>query len=152
MKQFNLRVYGILINSKNEVLVSDEKYKGIEFTKFPGGGLEWGEGTIECLKREFVEELNLEIQVDSILYLADFFQVSDFNDKDQLISIYYKISCENTDNIEVSNSEIHTERLEHHRWISLNDLSEENMYFPIDKKVVSILKESIENQIDMTSS
>ena len=50
MKRFNIRVYGILINDRNELLVSDELIKGLQFTKFPGGGLEWGEGTMDCLK------------------------------------------------------------------------------------------------------
>ena len=50
---FNLRVYGILINEQNQLLVSDEYIRGMKITKFPGGGLEFGEGTRDCLKREF---------------------------------------------------------------------------------------------------
>ena len=42
MKHFNIRVYGILIQDSN-VLVSDEYIKGKNITKFPGGGLEYGE-------------------------------------------------------------------------------------------------------------
>ena len=61
-KRFNVRVYGILINDRNELLVSDELIKGIRFTKFPGGGLEWGEGIEACLKREFIEDLNQPIK------------------------------------------------------------------------------------------
>ena len=38
-----LRVYGILINEAKQVLVSDEFIRGNYFTKFPGGGLEFGE-------------------------------------------------------------------------------------------------------------
>ena len=41
---FNLRVYGILINKQQQVLVSDEYIRGMYITKFPGGGLEFGEG------------------------------------------------------------------------------------------------------------
>jgi len=39
MNKFNLRVYGILINEKKQVLVSDEYIRGNYYTKFPGGGL-----------------------------------------------------------------------------------------------------------------
>ena len=53
MKSFNIRVYGILLNDRNEVLVSDECRNGYSFTKFPGGGLEFGEGLVDGLKREF---------------------------------------------------------------------------------------------------
>ena len=72
MKGFNVRVYGILVH-ENHVLVSDEHIKGMNITKLPGGGLEYGEGTIDCVVREFKEELNLEIEVESHFYTTDFF-------------------------------------------------------------------------------
>ena len=73
MNNFNIRVYGLLINDKNQILISDERRNDFSFTKFPGGGLEFGEGTIDCLKREFIEEMNLEIEVLSHFYTTDFF-------------------------------------------------------------------------------
>ncbi len=39
MPIFNIRVYALLINEKNEVLITDEFRFGKEMTKFPGGGL-----------------------------------------------------------------------------------------------------------------
>src|SRR5688500_9359534 len=86
---FNIRVYGILINDKNQVLVSDEFIRGNYYTKFPGGGLEPGEGTRDCLKREFKEEMDLEVEVGDHIYTTDFYQVSAFNPAHQIISIYY---------------------------------------------------------------
>ena len=59
--RFTIRVYGILLNERQEVLLSDESYMGYRFTKFPGGGLEYGEGTVDCLKREIREETGLEV-------------------------------------------------------------------------------------------
>jgi len=59
-----LRVYGILINENKQVLVSDEFIRGHYYTKFPGGGLEFGEGTRDCLKREFKEEMDLSVAVE----------------------------------------------------------------------------------------
>jgi hypothetical protein len=50
MHRFNLRVYGIVINDKKQILVADEYIRGGFYTKFPGGGLEFGEGTRDCLK------------------------------------------------------------------------------------------------------
>lgn len=87
---FNVRVYGILVNQQNEVLISDEQVGSFAFTKFPGGGLEYGEGLIDALKREYLEECNLEIEVIEHLYTTDFFEKSSFNDS-QIISIYYLI-------------------------------------------------------------
>src|SRR5205085_7737464 len=89
MNRFNLRVYGILINEKKQVLVSDEYIRGNYYTKFPGGGLEFGEGTRDCLKREFMEEMNLNVEVVDHIYTTDYFQLSAFNPEHQIISIYY---------------------------------------------------------------
>ena len=86
---FNVRVYGILINEQQQVLVSDEYIRGAYYTKFCGGGLELGEGTIDCLKREFMEEMNLRVHVTAHLYTTDFYQRSAFNPAHQIISIYY---------------------------------------------------------------
>lgn len=86
---FNVRVYGILTDRKKGILVSDEYIRGSYMTKFPGGGLEYGEGTRDCLKRECQEELNLEVTVTEHLYTTDFFQMSAFNPEHQIISIYY---------------------------------------------------------------
>jgi 8-oxo-dGTP diphosphatase len=86
---FNVRVYGILINEKKQVLVSDEFIRGNYYTKFPGGGLESGEGTRDCLKREFMEEMNLKVEIGDHIYTTDFYQRSAFNPEHQIISIYY---------------------------------------------------------------
>ena len=40
MYKFNVRVYGLLINECNQILISDEEEYGVRFSKFPGGGLE----------------------------------------------------------------------------------------------------------------
>src|SRR5689334_11347844 len=96
---FNVRVYGILINAKKQVLVTDEFRFGYRITKFPGGGLQFGEGTIDCLKRECFEELHLEVEVLKHFYTTDFFLRSAFNETQQIISIYYLISFKETQNI-----------------------------------------------------
>jgi len=127
-------VYGILINDNHEVLVSDEERNGFQFTKFPGGGLEWGEGITDALKREFIEELNLEIEILDLFYLTDFFQVSAFNSKDQIISVYYKITCDSWNAINTNLKKTFTPNCENHRWIKITNLSETDFTFPIKIK------------------
>lgn len=131
MKKFNIRIYGVCINNQDEVLVSNERYKDLSFTKFPGGGLEWGEGTVDCLKREFQEEFGLDVTVGELFYLTDFFQVSAFSDNDQVISIYYEFSLNQELNPEFWSGD----KSEQLSWLSLTNLNEDIFRFPIDKLV-----------------
>ena len=136
-KKFNVRVYGLLINEKKEILVLDETRNGFHFTKFPGGGLEWGEGIKECLKREFIEELGIKVKVNELFYLTDDFIQSAFNSDDQLISIYFFVNILENENIStLSENEVP-------RWISLSNIHEDCFTFPIDKLVVEKIKTSI---------
>jgi len=130
---FNVRVYGILINDQNQVLVSDETIRGNYYTKFPGGGLEIGEGTRECLKREFMEEMNLQIEVGNHFYTTDFYQQSAFNPEHQIISVYYHVSPIETIDLEEINS--FNEQSESLRFISLTEFSDEHGSLPNDKVV-----------------
>lgn len=138
---FNIRVYGILINENDEVLLSDERRFGQEFTKFPGGGLELGEGMKDCLIREFKEELNLEIEVNELIYLTDFYQKSAFGLDDQIISVYYSVSSKDIESIEASRIpfDFDGDAIESHRWKKRSELTEEDVTFPIDKLVVGKL-------------
>ncbi|MFI5221400.1 MAG: NUDIX domain-containing protein [Bacteroidia bacterium] len=139
LKRFTIRVYGLLINEKKELLLVHENRNGFDFTKFPGGGLEFGEGTIDCLDREFMEETGLEIKVIRHFYTTDFFQPSIFNKKDQVISIYYLV--EQADKRihfdpqeRIVHSEDRTEKLKF-EWMPLPELNEEKLTLPIDKVV-----------------
>lgn len=138
--RFNIRVYGIIINEKNQVLVSDEMRFGRSFTKFPGGGLEWGEGTKETLRREIKEELHLDSEIGDLFYVNDFFQKSSFRDTDQILSFYYRVTSIDCDLIPVTNHEVPvTEEGEKFRWISLDQLTKDDVTFPIDKVVSGML-------------
>ncbi len=91
MQHFNIRVYGVWINENHQILVSDERMGDFKFTKFPGGGLEFGEGIKDCLIREWKEEMNIDIEVLEHIYTTDFFQISAFDNSSQIISIYYNV-------------------------------------------------------------
>ncbi|MCO5260120.1 MAG: NUDIX hydrolase [Crocinitomicaceae bacterium] len=139
-QKFNIRVYGILINSKNEILISDECRFNRFFTKFPGGGLEWGEGIKDCVKREFMEELGIAIEVKKQFYCTDFFIASAFCETDQLISIYYLVDYPTVLEFPVYTIPFSEEK-EQFRWVPLQELTEALFTFPIDKIVAKQLKE-----------
>jgi 8-oxo-dGTP diphosphatase len=146
MYQFNVRVYGLLINDSNQVLISDEQEYGMQFSKFPGGGLKYGEGLIEGLKREFVEECNVEIEVIKHFYTTDFFVKSAFNDS-QIISVYYLVKNVSRLNLMFKTVQFDFDGegdvLQSFRWINIADLSEDNVTFPTDKHVVTLLNNYI---------
>lgn len=145
LTSFNIRVYGILINEKKQVLVSDERIynNNLEVTKFPGGGLELGEGTKECIVRECKEELNIDVEVVDHLYTTDFFQQSAFNDAHQIISIYYVIQPLQPMNVKVENTgPVYPDAVgEIFRFIDWDYFNEDVMTLPIDKIAVKILKD-----------
>ena len=126
MKRFNLRVYAIIINEQNEILVSDERRFNKSFTKFPGGGLEFGEGLKDGITRELKEELGLDAEIGDLFYVNDFFQVSAFRDTDQLLSFYYRISKINYSSIPVSNHKVPLKEAgEKFRWIPIPEINSE---------------------------
>jgi ADP-ribose pyrophosphatase YjhB (NUDIX family) len=140
-RRFNVRVYGILIQ-KDAVLVSDEFIKKNRITKFPGGGLEIGEGTIECLVREFREELDLEVEVTGHFYTTDFYVASSFDTNSQVISIYYYVKPLGDMRFAVSQTPHnydHIEGAQSFRWIRLSDLKETDFTLIIDRKVAEML-------------
>ena len=140
MNTTNIRVYGIIINDNNQVLLSDELHHGNAFTKFPGGGLEWGEGTKECLQRELQEELGLTAQIGELFYVNDFAQLSAFKKNDQLFSFYYLVNQIEISAIKTSNHTIPiTEEGEKFRWVDLIELTSDTVTFAIDKIVAQKL-------------
>ncbi len=151
MSQISIRVYGLLINEQRQVLVSDEYIRGNYYTKFPGGGLEFGEGLRDGLKREFQEEMQLNIEVEDHLYTTDFFQRSAFNPNYQILSVYYRVRALEPIRVPLRNKSFEfdpeqlalyekTQQTESFRFIEWIDFSGEIVSLPIDKIVADLLK------------
>jgi len=149
MYLFNVRVYGLLINEDGNILISDEEEYGIRFSKFPGGGLEYGEGLIDGLKREFIEECETEIDVVDHFYTTDFFCKSAFNDS-QIISIYYLVKPIKPLNLrfkEVAfDFDTDGDIKQAFRWIPVAELDVKDVTFPTDQRVIELLKEKWKKQ------
>ncbi|MCW3093706.1 MAG: hypothetical protein JWP81_4775 [Ferruginibacter sp.] len=148
----SVRVYGILLNDAKQVLVSDEYIRGAYYTKFPGGGLEIGEGTRDCLKREFKEEMNLEVSIADHIYTTDFFQQSAFNSAHQILSIYYFVKALEPISVTLRDKEFHfdesqlvlysqTQQIESFRFVDWENFSADTVTLPIDKMVAAMIKE-----------
>ena len=139
-----------MINDMQQILLSDELIRGQYITKFPGGGLEPGEGTRDCLKREFREEMDLSVLVGDHLYTTDFYQVSAFNPAHQIISIYYYVKAlekikvplrEKPFDFDLAQMEIYQEKreIETFRLIDKVSFNPGSVTLPIDKKVACII-------------
>lgn len=134
--KINIRVYAIYVNENQELMALDEGYAGKKLVKLPGGGLEFGEGTLQCLHREFAEELNLKIEVLEHFYTQEEFLVSMFRENEQLLTIYYTVNILNLDELKILD-----ESIENVKWISLQE--ENPLPLPIDKIVFEKLKEKL---------
>ncbi|MFM1794200.1 MAG: hypothetical protein RL642_585 [Bacteroidota bacterium] len=148
---FNIRVYGILIHEGDKVLVSDEFIRGNYYTKFPGGGLEFGEGTRDCLAREFIEEMNLKVEVGEHIYTTDFFQMSAFNPEHQIVSIYYKVKAleeikvplrDQPFSFDEKQMAVYQQKgeTETFRLIPMKDFDASVVHLPIDKVVADLVR------------
>lgn len=132
MEGFNIRVYAVCIQDK-KIFTLTEGYANKVITKLPGGGLEFGEGTIECLHREFDEELNLKIEIIQHFYTQEDFQTSLINDNKQIFNVYYLVKILNIEEMEIK-----IPKIERVGWI---ELSEKNPFTLVtDKRVFEQLQ------------
>jgi 8-oxo-dGTP diphosphatase len=147
----SIRVYGILVNEQQQVLVSDECIRGMYITKFPGGGLEEGEGTRDCLTREFMEEMNLAVKVGDHIYTTDFYQQSAFNAAHQILSIYYFAKAigpitvplrSKPFDFDAEQLAVYEEKkqVETFRFISKEEFGPDSVHLPIDKIVAGMVR------------
>lgn len=141
--RFNIRVYGLLID-EGRILVSDEFRLGILMTKFPGGGLQFGEGIVDCLKREFMEELHAEIINQSHVHTTEnYFSTNLLPFESQLINVYYKVEIRKPFPFKTTDRKFDfqemTDGAQSFRWISLSEFKKEDLTFPVDQELVDKL-------------
>lgn len=139
---FNIRVYGLIVH-EHKLLLTDEFRLGICMTKFPGGGLQFGEGPVDCLKRECLEELNQEVEILSHYYTTDYFQQSELLPGAwQILNIYYRARLKGEPAFRTTEKVFdfeHVDGVQTFRWADHETLSSENMTLPIDRKVVAMI-------------
>jgi len=146
-RNFIIRVYGLVINKTAQILLSDEYLYDRKMTKFPGGGLEFGEGPEDCIKREALEEFGQEIEIIDHFYTTGFFQPALFFENHQLISIYYTIKFKDEPRFLISEIPFDfpgdLDGGQSFRWADLSDLTEDDLSFPVDRFVLNMLKKRI---------
>ena len=117
----------------------------------PKGEFNDDEDPLAAAKREFKEEMNLDVEIGDHIYTTDFFQMSAFNPSHQIISIYYYVTPiepiqaplrlrpyefdEQQLAVYQSAGEVET-----FRFIDWEQFGEDCMTLPIDKVVAGMLK------------
>ena len=134
----------ILRNINDEVLLSDEYVLDRYMTKFPGGGLRFGEGPEDCIKREAIEEFGQEIEIVRHFYTTGFFQKALFYEDHQLISIYYLIRLKEEPSFKISQKPFdfkgRINGSQSFRWARISEIQEEDLSFPVDRVVIRMIK------------
>jgi 8-oxo-dGTP diphosphatase len=142
-----VRVYGLCVQN-GALLVSEEKHHRTNMRKFPGGGLEFGEGLEECLKREWQEELEVDIEVlGDVFYANEFLIRSRFDPGDQVLALFYRVKMLHEPGVPLSPDGLDfnccNEGDMAFRFIPLEEVHPDIFTFPADKAVVERLLETV---------
>jgi len=132
-KYFRIAAYGMIIQNQH-LLLSKEIIQNREVIKFPGGGVNVGEGLVDALKREFQEEIGIDITVKKHIYTTDFFVQSAFHPDYQVIAIYYLVYPKKelpTQNFQINNIQF--------LWEPLTTIQQNILTFDTDKRALQEL-------------
>jgi 8-oxo-dGTP diphosphatase len=144
ISRFNIRAYFILFNDCDEILLSDELIAGKNYTKFPGGGVELGEGIEDAIRREAIEELGQEVEIVQHIYTTGFFVQSAFRPNDQIISVYYQVHLVEKPSFRTTtikfDFDTNNPQTESFRWAKLSDIQPNELSFPADKYLLQQLQ------------
>lgn len=145
--KYVIRVYALIIKEQKDILLSDEYVMDMKMTKFPGGGMEPGEGTLDCLQREAREEFGQELTYIRHFYTTDCYQKALFYEDHQLISIYYLAGFRDEPGFTISDAPFDfpddINGSQSLRWASLSGLSADDLTFPIDRIVLGKLQDHL---------
>ncbi|WP_129690569.1 NUDIX hydrolase [Gottfriedia acidiceleris] len=124
-KVFNLRVAGIWIEN-GHVLI--HRLASDTIWSLPGGRIKINEESHLSLKREFNEELGIEVEINQMMWTVENFFSYKGNDIHE-VGLYYKIKSEN----KLSNSmnELFYGKEDNRlifKWVSLENLEEIELY------------------------
>lgn len=126
-----IRVSGIIIED-NSILLIAHKKDGQVYWLLPGGGLEFGESLEEALKREFHEELNIQIKLNSLAMVCDSI---DPEGERHILNICFNCSYESGYYRLGSDKRLHN-----YSFFTIDELEEISMYPPINEALKSIMK------------
>lgn len=85
-----IRVAGLLIRDGRALLVKHDKPFG-SYWVVPGGRVGFGETMPKALRREFVEELSMDVCVGNFAFLND---AAPADGARHVVNVYFRVSCD----------------------------------------------------------
>lgn len=120
----------IIKNDKNQLLVSPgyDNIKQENFYRLLGGGIEYGETSLEALNREFKEELGVELKNCHLLSISE--NIFSFNGlPGHEIHFIYEADFLDSDNYQIEEFDILDSKKEGKViWLDLKDLGDKIIY------------------------
>lgn len=143
---FSFRVVGVIIHS-NKILM--QRVKGDVSWALPGGKCEFNETSIDALKRELFEEIEVkEILSSRLLWVVENFYEK-HNVKLHEMSMYYLINIKEDEKVcglDTFNVQEHDHTLEF-KWLNLDNIHNENIKPDFLKTRLNNLGDEIEHII-----
>lgn len=117
----------IVIIENGKILCLKYVYNGTIVYNLPGGNLDFGENIKEALRREMIEELNLEVEVSKLLFVGEVHHnkkvTMHFIFEGKIVKGIAKINHLQTSAIEAS-------------WLKMNNLNDINLYPNVKEKLL----------------
>lgn len=121
--KFKFRVSAVIIKDNKVLLQKAQKYDGY---CFPGGHVELGETSLEAIKRECLEELNIKVENVQLLCVLENIYYGVNGDSVQELNYFYKIKSDikiGDDIFDIIEIDKGIEKKHQFKWISLDKLS-----------------------------
>lgn len=69
-EKIRIRVSGLMMDGDRVLLVCHKKHDSM-YWLLPGGGVDYGESLVDAVKREFLEEVGITIDVGDVIFVSD---------------------------------------------------------------------------------
>ena len=132
-KNIRVRIAGILKRDDKILLIKHRK-NNKEYWLLPGGGVDYQETFSEALKREFIEETNLEIEPKEMVFIME--SIDPSGDK-HIVNVTFLVE-QTGGELKVGEEE----RLGELRFVALDDLESYTVYPNIKYEIVEMFKNS----------
>lgn len=133
-KNVRIRACGFLVREGRLLLVAHAKNSEV-YWLLPGGGVEFGESLTEALRREFREELGIDVEIGSLVLVCDSIDPSGGR---HILNVCFRCDW--------SGGELHLgkdRRLHDYRFVASDELSSLRLYPPLNEGLRTLMEHNL---------